>query len=180
MTKRQVFNVCRHCGQQFRRCYSHQIHCDPKCAFWENVTPSEGCWEWRGTVTSHGYGTFSFNGNHIRTHRYSYELHDGSIPTGFAVLHSCDNPRCCNPSHLRLGTAADNARDRQDRLRGLKKLTPEICAKALSLIASGRSTNSVAKEVGVWQGSLYFFLKRRGKLPHNPYPKRGRRAKVAA
>lgn len=45
------------------------------------------------------------------SHRVAWTLANGNIPDGLDVLHKCDNPPCCNPSHLFIGTARDNARD---------------------------------------------------------------------
>lgn len=53
-----------------------------------------------------------------RTHRFAYHLTKGAIPDGMQVLHSCDNPPCCNPDHLRVGTSLNNARDMVGRGRG--------------------------------------------------------------
>lgn len=39
---------------------------------------------------------------------------------GKVIRHSCDNPRCINPSHLLIGTRADNNRDRAMRGRSAK------------------------------------------------------------
>jgi hypothetical protein len=75
------------------------------------VLAENGCWEFTGTKTPKGYGRISFNGVHEYTHRVSWILHNGPIPKGLVILHSCDNPPCCNPEHLSVGTHKDNSRD---------------------------------------------------------------------
>ena len=52
-----------------------------------------------------------------RAHRVVWELLHGKIPSGQCVLHSCDNPACCNPDHLRLGTQLENIRERNEKKR---------------------------------------------------------------
>jgi hypothetical protein len=85
------------------------------------------CWNWQGSLDRHGYGQFKlgFGLSPLRAHRIAYEACKGEIPEGMHVLHSCDNPRCCNPDHLRVGTHADNMADREARGRtwkaGIKK-----------------------------------------------------------
>jgi len=69
------------------------------------------CIEWRGTRTQSGYGQKYINGKRYRTHRLAWEWAYGPIPEGILVLHHCDNPPCCNPNHLFLGTQSDNMRD---------------------------------------------------------------------
>lgn len=93
--------------------------------FWGNVDvgDADACWEWRGYVNPDGYGRVrDDDGKLAGTHRVAYRLEHGSVPnsqTGdLRVLHHCDNPPCCNPAHLYLGTQKDNARDRSQRGRG--------------------------------------------------------------
>ncbi len=82
---------------------------------WLRITRGEPdeCWEWTGPVTGSGYGKIG----HTTTHRVAWRSLNGPIPDGLFVLHSCDNKICCNPAHLRLGTAKDNAADRDSRGR---------------------------------------------------------------
>ncbi len=75
------------------------------------------CLEWTGTRNPHGYGRFSRRGRQELAHRVAYELAVGPIPDGLQVLHRCDNPPCVNPTHLWLGTPADNAHDRDTKGR---------------------------------------------------------------
>ncbi len=90
--------------------------------FWENVSVSDGCWEWTGkrkSGVSNNYGRFFIGMNptdrnktvEMFAHRFSWEMHNGAIPDGLYVLHRCDNPPCVRPNHLFLGTLRDNTRD---------------------------------------------------------------------
>jgi hypothetical protein len=87
--------------------------------FWLNVDVrgQDECWIWTGAINERGYGRAYWSST-MRSHgchRIAWMLKRGPIPHGMLVLHSCDNPPCCNPDHLRLGTAGDNAKDRVDR-----------------------------------------------------------------
>lgn len=73
------------------------------------------CWEWQGTRNRAGYGGF-FSWMNSTTHRWTASrimglFVYGDIPEGRCVLHACDNPPCCNPAHLWLGTKGENNRD---------------------------------------------------------------------
>jgi len=69
------------------------------------------CLEWTGSVSGSGYGQIKVFGKMVGCHRLSYELHNGAIPIGFEVIHSCDNPICINPDHLSIGTHLENIND---------------------------------------------------------------------
>lgn len=75
------------------------------------VSPS-GCWEWQRSRYKQGYGRISIgNQKQDYAHRVSYREHCGPIPDGLLVRHKCDNPCCCNPEHLEVGTQTDNMQD---------------------------------------------------------------------
>lgn len=84
----------------------------PEERFFENVSIMEsGCWEWEAYCNQWGYGQFGVNAKLMLSHRFSWEFFNGKIPDGLCVLHKCDNPPCCNPTHLFLGTRNDNTQD---------------------------------------------------------------------
>ena len=86
--------------------------------FWEKVPTGEiGCWNWQSAKRSDGYGVFRIAGHTRRASRLSYELAKGPIPPNAFVLHSCDNPSCVRPSHLRIGSHHDNMADMVARER---------------------------------------------------------------
>jgi len=79
--------------------------------FWPKVNKTQECWLWIGYRDARGYGRIMRQGKVCGTHRVSWEIHNGQIPEGMGVLHSCDNPPCVNPQHLFIGTQKDNMRD---------------------------------------------------------------------
>jgi hypothetical protein len=96
------------------------MECKFKKNFLSKVKISNtGCWEWQYTTNNKGYGQYRENGKRYFCHRYVYEKLKEKITNGLWVLHKCDNPKCCNPDHLFLGTHADNMRDMVNKGRAL-------------------------------------------------------------
>jgi|GEM_PF-966020 len=129
--------ICRYCGDVFATTTANSYFCPGKCkAKWirsgkmPKQTAAEkillrvakqanGCWNWTGSRSQQtGYGTVSWEGDPIRTHRWAWMHKHGEIPDGLCVLHKCDNPACINPDHLFLGTSRENIEDRDRKGRG--------------------------------------------------------------
>lgn len=100
---------------------------------WSGVDAGEAdeCWEWTRASNSNGYGYIhdSTGGRERQryAHRVAYEAEHDDIPDGLWVLHHCDNPPCCNPNHLYVGTNVDNLRDAsewdEDDIRAIRHLS---------------------------------------------------------
>ena len=110
-------------GSPFITKHNFGIGKTPEERFWSRVDKTSGlgptgeCWEWQGKITHHfGYGKVTINGNTEMVHRAAWILSKGIYPRLF-ILHSCDNPRCVNPAHLREGTKKDNSQDAIKRNR---------------------------------------------------------------
>lgn len=88
--------------------------------FWAKVEKlsGDGCWMWTGAKAHFGYGSVRIRGKTLRAHRVSWEWAHGPIPNGLCVLHRCDTPACVRPSHLFLGTKAQNTQDMMRKGRG--------------------------------------------------------------
>lgn len=136
------------------------------------------CWTWTLAKNRSGYGIFKSNaiGGRGLAHRLAYELEVGPIPEGMVVCHRCDNPPCCNPDHLFLGTRADNNRDmaskgrhrlqrRPELVRGAANpnttLTEEDVTSIRSLGANGVSRRAIASRFGISSTTASNIINRR-------------------
>lgn len=130
--------------------------------FWSKVNKSGGpdaCWPWQAGCNQDGYGQMSWEGRTDRCHRIAYRLTHGLIPRRLCVCHTCDNPACCNPAHLFLGTHKENMLDRERKGRdsdhrgeknGRAKVTDEQVAEIRRLYAlGGFSQREIGERFGI-------------------------------
>ena len=114
-----------------------------------------GCLVWTARKNSDGYGIVTVRRRQWKAHRLAYTDAWGEIPTGMVVRHKCDNPACVNPSHLQLGTDADNAKDKAIRRRVPVKLSED----QVRLIRSdARTMREIGNKYGV-SASLICLIK---------------------
>lgn len=117
-----------------------------------------------GCRTPYNYGSFRCNYYYGRAHRVSWVLHRGPIPEGLFVCHTCDNPPCCNPEHLFLGTAKDNKDDSVAKNRhafgersGNAILTDAQVREVMERYKPGKAAR-LAKEYGVTSTCIYEWI----------------------
>lgn len=90
-----------------------------RARFWAKVPdrPEEGCWEWKASKGFRDYGKFRIGPTYMAAHRVAYYLAFGPFDESLLILHTCDNPSCVKPSHLDIGTQADNNLDKMKKGR---------------------------------------------------------------
>lgn len=145
--------------------------------FWAKVDRSAGpdrCWPWTGRRALDNYGRYTAGGRGGQewlAHRFAlqYSLGRPLLSTEFA-LHSCDNPPCCNPFHLRPGTKAENTADMMARRRygaltkperwprgeshGCARLTGADVAAVRVRLRNGETKTAIARDLGVCRSTI--------------------------
>lgn len=134
--------------------------------FWKKVCISkpDDCWEWKSGKSRLGYGFFRRStGIMVSAHRMAYELHEGSIDEELDVLHSCDNPPCCNPKHLYQGSHQQNMTDKiiRGRMGKVVKLSAAQVLEIRRLVSSGKSQTEVARRFKVCGPTINAVVHRR-------------------
>lgn len=169
--------VCTYCKEVFERQVSKTVgsknlFCSKKCQgmflsipahdrAWPKVDkrgPDE-CWPWTGSKYN-GYGYIANRyGSGLATRVIVETVLQEPLPDWLHVCHKCDNPPCCNPAHLFLGTDADNTADKVAKGRHCRhekrpkaKLTME---KARQIRVATGSLREIAKAFGVGQTVIW-------------------------
>jgi hypothetical protein len=143
-----------------------------KRRFWRFVRigdPGE-CWEWTGSKKPSGYGRFSSGGHNgvtLIASRVAYFAAYRTLDERF-VCHSCDNPSCCNPAHLFLGTNSDNQKDSHRKGRHKSdgednpnaKLSASQVLRIRQMLAAGEEQRHIARVFRVSQVNVSLIKRR--------------------
>ncbi len=140
-----------------------------------NTDKPDECWEWQGCRGPQGYGELKIHSNTKRAHRTAWQLNAGREPLeGLLILHHCDNPPCCNPSHLYEGTHQNNSDDMKMRDRynpaigernGQAKLTEDKVRYIKQQLKKGTPVFIISDKVEISQ-SVVFSIRRGNTWKH--------------
>jgi len=148
--------------------------------FWSRVDVSsdpDACWPWKGAKSHYGHGVYKYPGvfgvlKATAAHRVAFQLHHDLILHDNShhcfILHSCDNPPCCNPRHLRIGSQKENVEDVFKRNRGKvgeahwnHVVTEAVAAEILLLHRSGVKTRPLMDMFSLGRSAVEHIIYRR-------------------
>ena len=177
---------CLYCRKRFvptlRSSKRTQKCCSPSCGsryryqltfnvrFWRRVKKTKRCWLWTGAKYNSGYGFMRISPYiSTRSHRVAWQISHGKIPNKMLVLHKCDVPSCVRPSHLFLGSDADNHRDAMLKLRhshgeshGMVRLTEQDVLKIRKLYSGVRGDmERLAKQFNVSSVNIHCIIRKK-------------------
>lgn len=132
--------------------------------FWRLVDTrgDDECWPWMGDTDRGGYGTFYYRGSRHGAHELALSFTTGETRhPKLETCHSCDNPPCCNPTHLRFDTRASNIAEMhaRGRARNGAKLTPELVRLIRERRALGARQSDLAEEFGITDGQISMIVR---------------------
>jgi HNH endonuclease len=141
--------------------------------------PADQCWEWSGYRNRgdsrrriNNYGVVFYRGSSFKAHRVAYVIARGALPKDLLVLHTCDNPPCCNPRHLVTGDQSLNMRHMTDRRRhpGIHllgerhpaaKLTADQVREIRARREAGETCAAIAADFGVTYQLVWLITRNR-------------------
>ena len=126
--------------------------------FWQlvNIRADDECWHWLG-YREEGYGKFYIEGRMVGAHELAVTFTTGEVRLpALDTCHSCDNPPCCNPAHLRFDTRQSNVDDMFARERAqvgeshhASRLSPELVRMIRERRSAGALQRDLAKQYGI-------------------------------
>lgn len=141
---------------------------------WCQLDPVTGCWVWPWARHDAGYGIIRFQGKNWRVPRLLLYRLTGELYE--QAMHSCDNPPCCNPDHLKWATRLENQQDmaqkgrsarglRNGALRGVAshraRLTEADVLEIRRRAGAGESQRSLAQEFEVVPTNISEIVRRK-------------------
>lgn len=161
-------STCPACGVSVGHLLNGRVYCNLYCQVMARVRVGDpdDCWEWFGPRNRAGYGVISIKCGYHLAHRALASVVIGE-PGDRNVMHTCDNPPCCNPAHLRVASFADNMADMSQKRRhgsitkphrvacGVRHGNAKLTDAKVLLIRSGAISNGEAtKAFGVHETTI--------------------------
>jgi len=116
-----------------------------------NIAGDDECWEWRGRINNKGYGHIKWEEDgrkkQITVHKIAYYYFKDEWVNNLFIMHTCNNKKCCNPNHLKIGGHRENTQ--QAAKDGLMKklIEPQILEKIKELNLAGKTLKEIKKEL---------------------------------